>query len=124
MEFNKFIEKYFDPEKDDGLQEVIFQREANKKKLRNRLKQYYLTDSEIDKLFEIIVNAEMDMEKVKRKYTGDKYTAEELTKFRKKLFEIQDKMKEKFEKELSKLLKNKYEKAKKMVEEQKKKNPF
>jgi len=124
MEFNKFIEKYFDPEKDDGLQEVIFQREANKKKLRNRLKEYYLTDAEIDKLFEIIVNAEMDMEKVKRKYTGDKYTAEELTKFRKKLFDIQDKMKEKFEKELSKLLKHKYEKAKKMVEEQKKKNPF
>ena len=51
-------------------------------------------------------------------------SAEELTKFRKKLFDIQDKMKEKFEKELSKLLKHKYEKAKKMVEEQKKKDPF
>ena len=124
MELNKFIEKYFDPEKDDGFQEVVFKREAKKKRLRERLKEYRLTDAEIDKLFEIIVSAEMDMEKVKRKYKGEDYSVEELSKFRKKLFDIQNKMKEKFETELGKLLKAKYEAAKKILEEQKKQNPF
>ena len=54
MEFNKFIEKYFDPNDDSGFNEIIFQRQAKYKGIKERLKGYYLTDKEIEELFKII----------------------------------------------------------------------
>ena len=50
MEFNKFIEKYFDPNDDSGFNEIIFQRQAKYKGIKERLKGYYLTDKEIEML--------------------------------------------------------------------------
>lgn len=114
MEFNKFIEKYFDPNDDSGFNEIIFQRQAKYKGIKERLKGYYLTDKEIEELFKIITKAEMDMEAIKRKFNGEKYKAKDLVAFEKKLIDIQKKMKEDFDNKLNKILKEKYEKAKKL----------
>ncbi len=114
MEFNKFIEKYFDPNDDSGFNEIIFQRQAKYKGIKERLKGYYLTDKEIEELFKIITKAEMDMEAIKRKFNGEKYKAKDLVSFEKKLIDIQKKMKEDFDNKLNKILKEKYEKAKKL----------
>ncbi len=124
MSYDKFIEKFFDPENDDGFNEVVFQRNEKKKALRERLKNYKLDEKELDDLFKIIVDAEIAMEKVKRKYKGDDYTVGELNKFKKQMTDIQEKMKSDFEKKLADALQKKFEKAKKFMEEYNKKNPF
>ena len=124
MTYDKFIEKFFDPENDDGFNEVVFQRNEKKKALRERLKKYKLDDKELDDLFKIIVDAEIVMEKIKRKYKGDDYTVAELNKFKKQMTEVQEKMQKDFEKKLADTLQKKFEKAKKFMEEYNKKNPF
>ncbi len=124
MSYDKFIEKYFDPENDDGFNEVVFQRNERKTGLRKRLEKYKLDEKEIDELFKIIVNAELEMEKIKRKYKGDDYTVGQLNDFRKKMEDVQQKMQKDFEKKLAETLKKKFEKAKKIVDEYNKKNPF
>lgn len=124
MELNKFLEKYFDPNDDSGFNEMIFERQAKIKSLRERLKKYYLTEKELDNLFKIIEKAEMDIEKVKRSFKKKDYTKVDLFKFQKKILEIQVKMKTEFEEKLSKTLKEKYEKAKKIKAELDKKNPY
>ena len=124
MNFDKFIEKYFDPNDDSGFNEILFQRQSQHKAIEKRLKGYYLTEKEISKLMEIIVKAEMEMENIKRKFNAKKYTEKELFKLRKNLLEIQVKMKKDFDESLSKVLKKKYEEAKKIKEELDKKNPY
>ena len=124
MEFNKFIEKFFDDNDDSGFKEVVFARQAKFKQIKERLKGYYLTDKEIDKLFEIITQAEIDMENVKRKFNAKKYTEKDLDNFSKKLIDIQNKMKADFDKKLGEMIKAKYEKAKKIKAEMDKKNPY
>ena len=124
MTYDKFIEKFFDPENDDGFNEVVFQRNEKKKALRERLKKYKLDDKELDDLFKIIVDAEIVMEKIKRKYKGDDYTVAELNKFKKQMKDVQEKMQKDFEKKLADTLQKKFEKAKKFMEEYNKKNPF
>ena len=119
MTYDKFIEKFFDPEN-----EVVFQRNEKKKALRERLKKYKLDDKELDDLFKIIVDAEIVMEKIKRKYKGDDYTVAELNKFKKQMTDVQEKMQKDFEKKLADTLQKKFEKAKKFMEEYNKKNPF
>ena len=121
---DKFIEKYFDPDNEDGFNEVIFQRNEKKIGLKKRLKNYKLDEKEIDDLFKIIVNAEFEMEKIKRSYKGDDYTIEQLNKFKERMTTDQEKMQKDFEKKLAETLKRKFEKAKKMVDEYNKKNPF
>ncbi len=117
MEYNKFIDKYFDPENKMGFNEVLFARQEKLNALRERLKQYYLTDEELDVLFKIIEQAEMDMEKVKRKFNGKNYDHVDMMRLQKDLVQIQKKMKDDFEKKLSETIKAKYEKAKKIKEE-------
>lgn len=124
MDFNKVVEKYFDPNDDSGFNEILFEREARHKKIKERLKKYYLSEEEINSIFEIIINAEMEIEKEKRKFKKEKYTQQDLFKLQKKLFEIQVKMKKDFDKKLNNLLKKKYEEAKKIKEELDKKNPY
>ncbi len=124
MTYDKLIEKYFDPENDDGFNEVVFQRNEKKIGLKKRLQKYKIDEKEIDILFKIIVNAELEMEKVKRKYKGDDYTVGELNKFKKQMTDIQEKMKNDFEKKLAEILKKKFEKAKKIVDAYNKNNPF
>ena len=121
---DKFIEKYFDPDNEDGFNEVIFQRNEKKIGLKKRLKKYKLDEKEIDELFKIIINAEFEMEKIKRSYKGDDYTIEQLNKFKERMTIVQEKMQKDFEKKLAETLKRKFEKAKKMVDEYNKKNPF
>ena len=66
----------------------------------------------------------MEMENIKRKFNAKKYTEKELFKLRKNLLEIQVKMKKDFDESLNKVLKKKYEEAKKIKEELDKKNPY
>ena len=120
MEFDKFTEKYLDPNDESGFNEVIYARQAKIKTLKIRLKNYHLSDDDINKLIDIIVNAEMEMEKVKKSFNSKKYTENDLIKFQNKLVDIQNKMKSDFDSKLNKLLKTKYEKAKKILEERKK----
>ena len=122
MSYDKFIEKFFDPDNDDGFNEVVFQRNEKKKALRERLKKYRLDEKELDDLFKIIVDAEIAMEKVKRKYKGDDYTVAQLNNFKKQMTELQEKMKKDFEKKLADTLQKKFDKAKKFMEEYN--NPF
>ena len=117
MDYNKFVDKYFDENDDSGFNDVLFERQKHLASLRERLKKYYLHDDEIDKLFEIIINAEIKMEEVKRNFKTKDYTPEDLEKFEKKLIDIQNKMKEDFDKALNKTLKAKYENAKKILKE-------
>ena len=124
MEFNKFIEKFFDENDDSGFNEVVFARQAKFKQIKERLKGYYLTDKEIEKVFEIITQAEIDIENIKRKFNAKKYTEEDLKNFSKKLIDRQNKMKEDFDKKLGEILKAKYEKAKKIKAEMDKQNPY
>ena len=120
MDYNKFVEKYFDENDETGFNDVLFERQKHLASLRERLKKYYLTDDEIDKLFEIIINAEIKMEEVKRGFKTKNYTPEDLSKFEQKILDIQNKMKEDFDKALNKTLKAKYERAKKILKEQEK----
>ena len=124
MEFNKFIEKFFDENDNSGFNEIVFARQAKFKQIRERLKNYYLTEKEIDKVFEIITQAEIDIENIKRKFNAKKYTEEDLNKFEKKILDRQTKMKEDFDKAVGKIIKEKYEKAKKIKAEMDKKNPY
>ena len=117
MEYNNFIDKYFDPDDKMGFNKVIFERQAKLNALRERLKQYYLSDSELDNLFKIIEQAEMEMEKVKSKFNGKNYETTDMMKLQKDLVLIQKKMKTDFEKKLNDINKTKYEKAKKIKEE-------
>lgn len=124
MEYNKFIEKYFDPNDDSGFTQILFDRQAKIKQLRERIKKYHLNDAEIDDLFKIIEKAQMDIEKVKRSFKTKGYSEEELINFQNKIVKIQEKMRDDFEDKLAKLVKAKYERAKKIYEEMKKQNPY
>lgn len=126
MEYNSFIDKFFDPDDKQGFNKVIFERQNKLKALRERLKQYYLNDNELDILFKIIERAEFDMEKVKKKFPKN-YETTDMMRLQKDLVMIQKKMKEDFEKKLSEMLKAKYDRAKKIKEEldrKQGKNPF
>ena len=124
MEFNKFIEKFFDENDDSGFNEVVFARQAKFKQIKERLKGYYLTDKEIEKVFEIITQAEIDIENIKRNFNSKNYTEEDLKNFTKKLIDRQNKMKADFDKKLGEIIKAKYEKAKKIKAEMDRKNPY
>lgn len=124
MEFNKFIEKYFDPNDDSGFTELVFERQAKIKQLRERVKKYHLTEAELDDLFKIIEKAEFDIEKIKRGFKTKGYTEEDLINFQNKIVKIQEKMRDDFEGKLAKIIKEKYERAKKIYEEMKKQNPY
>lgn len=116
MEYNSFVDKFFDPEDKQGFNKVIFERQNKLKALKERLKQYYLNDNELDILFKIIERAEFDMEKVKKKFPKN-YETTDMMRLQKDLVMIQKKMKEDFEKKLSEMLKAKYDRAKKIKEE-------
>jgi len=120
MDLDKFSEKYFDPNDNTGFSDVIMARQFKLKSLRERLKKYYLTDKEIDNLFEIIIKAEVEMENIKKKVDYNKCTQHDLNNLYRNLLSVQYKMKEDFDKKLNAFLKAKYEKAKKIVEKRKK----
>ncbi len=98
-------------------EEVESLRQEHKDKLRERLKKYYLSDSEIDKLFIIIKKSEEKIEKIKYSIDYSKAGQEELFEMAEKIKKVQKNLKDNFEKELNKLLKNKYIKAKKFLKD-------
>lgn len=121
MEYDKFVDKYLDLNDDSGFNEILYSRQTKLNAIRHRLKRYHLSDAEIEKQMEIIINAEIEMEKIKRKFNSKKYTEDDLIKFQDKLIDIQKKMKDDFDKRLNKILKDKYENAKRILEQQKNK---
>ena len=121
MELNDdFSNKYYDSNDESGLNQVIKQRQQKLSSLRERLQKYYLEDDEIDKLFKIIIDAEIKMEKIKASTDFKKATSKDLLAFQKRLIDIQNKMKEEFDSKLNKTLKTKFEKAKKYLDKKKK----
>ena len=120
MELDKFSEKFFDPNDKTGFNDVLMNRQFTLKSLKERLKKYYLTDKEIDKLFEIIYKAENEMEEIKKSVDYKKATQIDLNNLYRNLLGVQLKMREDFDKKLNAFLKAKYEKAKKIVEQRKK----
>lgn len=118
MENDKFVEKYFDSNDDTGFNQVLFERQKKLEAIRERLKRYELTEFEINKLFDIIIDAEIKMEEIKRGFKAKNCNTNDLDNFYDKLIEIQNKMKNDFDSKLIAILKNKYEKAKKILKEQ------
>jgi len=124
------VEKTIDKEEDlksnfdddYGFSEVLKQRREKKDALRKRLYKYYLKDNEIDKLFEIIEKAEIKMEKIKKSVDYSNYTRKDMYKMAQDLEAVQLEMKSNFDFELNKVLKAKYENAKKILEKRKQQN--
>ncbi len=105
-----------------GFDEVLKQRQIKKDALRKRLYKYYLNDEEIDNLFKIIERTEQKMEKIKYSLDYSNLKDGQVTDMTNKLLKVQDEMKVEFDKQLNKVLKKKYENAKKILEKQKKKD--
>ncbi len=123
MEFDDIYSEFREEneqEYDFGYDEVLKERKKHKDALRQRLYKYYLKDDEIDELFKIIEKAENKMDKIKNNINYEKTEAGDIIRMSEKLKDVQNKMKEEFEKELSKTLKRKFENAKKILESRKK----
>ena len=103
---------------DENLSEQVQQvRELHKMALRQRLAKYHLTSEEIDKLFLIFTKAEEKIEKIQINMDYKKAKQIDLIEMQEKILTVQNKMKEEFEENLKKIIKNKYEFAKKIVQE-------
>ena len=125
MEFNKFVEKYFDPDDKDGFNEVLFARQAKIAQARERIKQQYLFDEdELDELFKVVEKGQFEIEKVKRSFKNKDYVKLGMNKIVAKISEAQQKMQKEFEDKLAQMIKAKYEKYKKIKEDMDKQNPF
>lgn len=124
IDFDKFKEEYEEEneikEDDFGFSEVLKERQKKKDALRERLKKYYLTDKEIDELFKIIQKAEDKMEKIKKSVNYKTCEFGETIQMQNRLIATQNQMKNDFDTALSKLLKKKYEDAKKILEKREK----
>ncbi len=107
---------------DENLsKEVQLVREEHKAALRERLEHYRLSKEEIDNLFLIFTKAEEKIEKIQKNMNYKTAQHIELVEMVGKIEDVQNQMKEEFEEKLSKILKHKYEVAKKILEEIKKK---
>lgn len=125
MEFNKFVEKYFDPDDKDGFNEVIFARQAKIAQARERIKkQYHFDEDELDELFKVVEKGQFDVEKVRRSFKNEDYVKIGMVKIQAKIIEAEKKMQKEFEDKLAKMIKAKYMKYKKIKEELDKQNPF
>ena len=103
---------------DENLsKEVQLVREEHKAALRERLEKYRLSKEEIDNLFLIFTKAEEKIEKIQKNMNYKTAQHAELVEMVGKIEDVQNKMKEEFEEKLSKILKHKYEVAKKILEE-------
>ena len=125
MEFNKFVEKYFDPDDKDGFNEVIFARQAKIAQARERIKkQYHFDEDELDELFKVVEKGQFDVEKVRRSFKNEDYVKIGMVKIQAKIIEAEKKMQKEFEDKLAKMIKAKYMKYKKIKEELDRQNPF
>ena len=122
MDNNDFIEKFYNPEDEGnaGFEEMVYKRQSHKDTLTKRLKKYLLSEDEIDKMLKIVEKAEIEIEKIKRSLDYKKADHADMISMMKKIYCVQKKMKEDFEKKLTETVKNKYEKAKKELEKRNK----
>ncbi len=122
MDNNDFIEKFYNPEDEAnaGFEEMVYKRQSHKNTLTKRLKKYLLSEEEIDRLLKIVEKAEIEIEKIKRGLDYKKADHADMIQMMKKIYYIQQKMKDDFEKKLTETVKNKYEKAKKELEKRNK----
>lgn len=116
MDSEEFIAKFYNPDDshNSGFEKVVYDRQIHKDALRKRIKKYYLSDDEIDKLFKIIEKAEIEIENIKRRQNYNKCSREDLVEISKKIANIQEKMRDEFEKKLKVAVKNKMELMKKL----------
>ncbi len=92
-------------------------REEHKAALRERLLKYRLTNEEIDNLFLIFTRAEEKIEKIQTNMNYKTAQHIDLVEMQGKIEDVQQKMKQEFQEELNKVLKHKYNLAKKIVKE-------
>ena len=113
-DFFKRNKTVLDEELSKEVQDV---RDAHKEALRQRLIEYHLTDEEIDKLFLIFKKAEEKIQKLQIDMDYKKAKEADLIELQQEIEEIQNNMKIEFQENLDKLLKEKYELAKKVLDE-------
>ena len=92
---------------DFGFSKVLEERQKHKDALRRRLEILKFNEKEINKLFEIISKAEVEMEEVKAKYDYKAKIAGSGVKLQNDLIAIQKKMKEDFDKEFKRIIEKK-----------------
>lgn len=125
-DLNNIFQQIKDGKNDDeqkylcGFDEVLKARKIKKDALRQRLHKYHLTDCEIDDLFKIIEKTEEKIEKIKYSLDYTNLKEGQVTQMANKILKVQNEMKDEFEKQLNKLLKKKYEHAKKILEKRNK----
>lgn len=94
-------------EDDWGFSQVLQERQKHKDALRERLEAQNFSKKEIEKLFKIISDAEYEMEEVKKQYNYKAKIKGSGVKLQQDLLNIQAKMKENFDKEFYRILKEK-----------------
>ena len=114
FDFFKKDEVVLDEKLSTQVQQV---REEHKAALRQRLLKYRLTNEEIDNLFLIFTKAEEKIEKIQKSVNYKTATHIELLEMQEKVAEVQQAMKQEFEENLNKILKHKYNLAKKILKE-------
>ena len=92
-------------------------REEHKAALRERLLKYTLTNEEMDNLFLMFTRAEEKIEKIQTNMNYKTAQHIDLVEMQGKIEDVQQKMKQEFQEELNKVLKHKYNLAKKIVKE-------
>ncbi|MBE7708003.1 MAG: hypothetical protein E7Z88_04760 [Cyanobacteria bacterium SIG27] len=95
---------------DFGFSEVLEERQKHKDALRERLEKQNFSKKEIEKLFDIISKAEIEMEEVKAKFDYKAKVPGSGVKLQQDLIDIQKKMKLEFDIEFYKILLKKYKK--------------
>lgn len=99
-----------DSKDDFGFSEILEERQKKKENLRKQLLSLNLNDNEIDKLFEIIVKAEEEMEKVKRNFDYKAKIPGSAEAMQNELISIQNNMKKAFDDEFERIYRAKMKK--------------
>ncbi len=115
MENNEIKSQFYDPEDKMGYNEVLAERQKKIAAARERVKKKYsLNERELNILFKIIENGEIEMERVRRSFSNQDYVDMGMKEIRAKIIAVQEKMNADFEDMLAKIVKAKYEACKKI----------
>lgn len=115
MENNEIKSQFYDPEDKMGYNEVLAERQKKIAAARERVKKKYsLNERELNILFKIIENGEIEMERVRRSFSNQDYVDMGMQEIRAKIIAVQEKMNADFEDMLVKIVKAKYEACKKI----------
>lgn len=115
MENNEIKSQFYDPEDKMGYNEVLAERQKKIAAARERVKKKYsLNERELNILFKIIENGEIEMERVRRSFSNQDYVDMGMKEIRAKIIAVQEKMNADFEDMFVKIVKAKYEACKKI----------